>query len=118
MIELAEAKVLVRKTGTEDWRDSLDFDPVEIPVKEWQPLTRIPALTDGEDRLVVDLVEAMEAAAHDSADTLEFIAVWSDCGFEVKAVCVACRTHFPISEGWILDFDSDGDALHCGCVND
>lgn len=122
-MKTAEAKVMFRNTGTTDWRDSLDFDPITLPVTAFQPGTRIPALTDSAEDAVMSLVEGLELAEADSDDTREYSAVWSDCGFAVKAVCPECGDVFEVADGWIQDFDTSGNgesgitALHCGCFD-
>jgi hypothetical protein len=80
----AEAKIRVRAWGEMTWTDALELDPIEIPVLETQPGTNIPVLTDPRDSRVISLVETLEMAEADSDDTMQYSAVWSDFGFEVK----------------------------------
>jgi hypothetical protein len=98
MIEMREAKVRVRVAGLGDWRDSLDFDPMQLPVSAFQPGTEIPVLTDSTDPGLVRLIAAIGGPEGD-ADDLEWQLVWSDFGLPVQALCGECGEPFEVLEG-------------------
>lgn len=119
----AEAKIQVRIGDTDsEWCDSLDFDPINIPVEDSDPKDGIPLVTDAFDATVIGLLDAMIAA-----DTLpmndpqsrvpfDYNIVWSGSGRSVKAVCPVCDDVFILSEGCLPDTDlPDLDAVSCGC---
>lgn len=101
-----EAKVQIRTDGG-DWRDSMDFDPVMIPVES-------DGLTDAFDATVIGLVDTLIGMDCDA--TTEYNLVWSDSGFSVKANCPVCDDVFPVAEGAPGDELNEGyDAVFCGC---
>lgn len=108
---MAEAKVQIHTHG-EGWRDSLDFDPVMIPVEDVH-------LTDAFNSTVIGLVEAITSV--DSARNtkgmpdIEYNLVWSATGNTVKANCPVCDDVFPVAEGEPGDEFNEGyDAVWCG----
>lgn len=103
---MAEAKVQVWD-GETPWRDSLDFDPMMIPMEA-------DGLTDAFNSSVYALSGAL--IDMDGAATLEYNLVWSDSGATVKAVCPVCDDVFPVAEGAPGDELNEGyDAVWCGC---
>lgn len=114
----AEAKVVVRNFGTEIWRDSLDFDPITIPVEFGTNAG--PLCTDVFDPAVMTIVEALVEAETDSM-TFEYMLVWADSEYAVKGTCPMCDDTFPVSEGFTTDIAGDPDvtcAVVCGCIDD
>jgi hypothetical protein len=120
---MAEAKVRVREMNGGDWRDSLSFDPVMIPVEE-SMADGEPYMTDVFDATVIGLVDAIIAAdmfpmSHPlpaDSPSLEFDVVWSGNGRSVKGNCPVCDDVFPIAEGAPGDELNEGyDAVFCGC---
>jgi hypothetical protein len=108
----AEAKVQVRVYGGE-WRDSPDFEPVMIPVEDFEAST-VPYLTDSFNSNVIGLVDALISL--DCPGDTEYNLVWSDSGFSVKANCPVCDDVFPVAEGAPGDELNEGyDAVFCGC---
>lgn len=109
----AEVKIQVRQVGG-DWRDSLDFDPIMIPVES-------DGLTDAFDRNVYALTGAIleiEAGFSErrTDQMTEYNLVWSDSGATVKALCPVCDDVFPVAEGAPGDELNEGyDAVFCGC---
>lgn len=109
----AEAKVQVRTVG-EDWCDSLDFDPIMIPVES-------DGLTDAFDANVYALTGVIldiEAgfSEHRTDQMTEYNLVWSASGATVKALCPVCDDVFPVAEGAPGDELNEGyDAVWCGC---
>lgn len=109
---MAEAKVQIRTIGG-DWRDSLDFDPLMIPVEDFDAST-VPYLTDPFNSTVIGLVDTLIGMDCDA--TTEYNLVWSDSGFSVKANCPVCDDVFPVAEGAPGDELNEGyDAVFCGC---
>jgi hypothetical protein len=115
----AEAKVQVR-VGDGPWTDALDFDPVMIPVEDFEA-SDVPYLTDSFDGTVIGLVSALIDAdalysEHLTDEMREYNLVWSDSGFSVKANCPVCDDVFPVAEGAPGDELNEGfDAVFCGC---
>lgn len=114
-LPIAEAKVQVRNFGTDTWRDSLDFDPVMIPVESLDT-------TDVFNSNVIGLVNAVmeaEINANDFSGAMpnyEYQVVWSATNHPVKGVCPVCDDVFPITEGAPGDELNEGyDAVFCGC---
>lgn len=108
----AEAKIQVRDFGTETWRDSLDFDPVEIPVED-------TSITDVYDSMVMNLVTAIiEAEIETDRPKFEYMLVWSKTGHAVKGVCPECDDVFIVSEGFTNDTFDGKAAVMCGCVDE
>jgi hypothetical protein len=118
----AEAKVVIRDLSTTDWRDSLDFDPVSIPIESRDT-------TDVFDSTVMNVVEAINEAemvpGHNiPSTTLEYMLVWSSNGHPVKGVCPRCDDPFTVSEGFPHELPDSQDAISptmaviCGCVDD
>lgn len=114
----AEAKVQVRDFGTETWRDSIDFDPVEIPVEG-------PNTTDVFNSNVIGMVSALIEAETDgdsftvTGPRFEYQLVWSGNGNPVMGVCPVCDRSFPVSEGAPGDELNEGfDAVFCGCTDE
>lgn len=118
---MAEVKVQVREMGG-DWRDSLDFDPIVIPVEDFPASAGVPYLTDPFNSTVIGLVDAILRADLESPSLMqdrEYNVVWSDSGFSVKANCPVCDDVFPIAEGAPGDELNEGyDAVFCGCDPD
>src|SRR5262245_14203034 len=113
----AEAKVMVRTLPDGEWRDALDFDPVEIPVEAF-PAATGPYLTDVFNSTVYGLVDAlMEAECGVGTEpSLEYNLVWSDNGYSVKGTCPVCDDVFCVAEGAPGDELNEGyDAVFCGC---
>lgn len=109
----AEAKVVVRDFGTDAWRDSLDFDPVEIPVETPTVFT-----TDVYDPTVMGLVTSIiEAEVAEGHPKFEYMLVWSETGRAVKGVCPECDDVFIVSEGFTNDTFDGSAAVMCGCVD-
>jgi len=108
----AEAKVVVREFGTEDWRDSLDFDPIMLPVES-------PETTDVFYGPLMDLMHTMiehETQEFRIPTSPEYGLVWSDTGHPVKGVCPVCDDIFPVSDGAPGDELNEGyEAVCCGC---
>lgn len=106
----AEAKVQVRTVGETEWRDSLDFDPVEIPVESTDT-------TDVFNEHVIKLIDAiLEADVEHPTQVLDYNVVWSETGHTVKGLCPVCDDVFPIAEGAPGDELNEGyDAVFCGC---
>jgi hypothetical protein len=113
---MAEAKVQVRPINSQsrdEWRDSIDFDPIMLPVE-------LDGLTDAFSPVVIGLVDAIiEAdtpAVGTSSPTFEYNVVWSESGHTVKANCPVCDDVFPLAEGAPGDELNEGyDAVFCGC---
>lgn len=105
---MAEAKVQFREVGTTEWRDSLDFDPIMIPVES--ELT-----TDVFNSTVIAISDAMISAEIDNGLT-DYRLVWSDTEIDVKGLCPVCDDVFPVGEGAPGDELNEGyDAVFCGC---
>lgn len=113
MMSMAEAKILVTVDGKTC--DSVDFDPVMIPVVEYVPGTEIPYLTDVTNPGLVRLINAVIEAEMDS-DLIgrTHALVWSDCGFHVQGYCVDCDDAFVVVEG----MPAGDDGIVCGCIDD
>lgn len=114
----AEAKIQVCNFGTENWRDSLDFDPVMLPVEDTNTTdvfsSRVTALMNG-------LIAAETDADGFSGPMPKYVyrLVWSRSDDPVKGVCPVCDEQFIISEGMIGDGYDEGDnAVWCGCTDE
>jgi hypothetical protein len=114
---MAEAKVQVRpfvSPPTGEWHDSLDFDPIMLPVE-------LDGLTDAFSPVVISLMDAIIDAdsafsEHRTEAMFEYSVVWSESGHTVKAVCPVCDDVFPLAEGAPGDELNEGyDAVFCGC---
>jgi hypothetical protein len=112
----AEAKVVFRIAPTEPWRDSVDFDPITIPVEDVH-------MTDVFDEGLVCLAEAIVDAECEALIPWEYMLVWSADDQPVKGTCPVCDQVFIVSEGFPHDVpDGAGPfgprAVQCGCVDD
>ena len=114
----AEAKVVVRNFGTETWRDSLEFDPIMLPVENSSPVQG-PYTTDVFADSVMTIVSAISDAEMRDFDingSPEYGLVWSATGYPVKGTCPVCDDVFPVSEG--TGVMGDYDAVSCGCEDE
>jgi len=109
----AEAKVVVRNLGEDTWRDSMDFDPITLPVENADLLT-----TDVYDSGVMRLVDAIIEAETETPLTLEYMLVWCATGRAVKGVCPICDDIFIVSEGFTNDTFDGNAAVQCGCIDE
>lgn len=114
----AEAKIQVRdyddtaKTWGA-WRDSLDFDPIDIPVED-RGEDGTPLTTDVFNSSVIAVVDALLEV--DADVNREYRLVWSDREHPVKGTCPVCDDVFPVGEGAPGDELNEGyDAVWCGC---
>lgn len=114
----AEAKVQVRdyhtaqKTWT-PWRDSFNFDPMEIPVED-RDENGTPLTTDVFNSSVFALAGAMLEV--DDRVMRQYRLVWSDTEYPVKGTCPVCDDVFVVHEGAPGDELNEGyDAVWCGC---
>ena len=112
----AEAKVVVRDFGTDTWRDSVDFDPIMLPVES-------PEITDVFDSRLIALMDAMIEAETSAVGPKStgpvYGLVWSETSNAVKGVCPVCDDLFPVSDGAPGDELNEGyNAITCGCWDD
>jgi hypothetical protein len=114
----AEALIVIRNYDPTtqawgEWRDSLEFDPIDLPVEDHTDGTA-PIMTDVFNSNVIGLVNAL-LEADDDGHT-ERMLVWSDSRNPVKGNCPVCDDVFPIAEGAPGDELNEGyDAVWCGC---
>lgn len=114
----AEAKVQVRDYDTDTrawgpWRDSLDFDPMEIPIED-AGQGGTPLTTDVFDSTVITVVGALMEVDQDV--NREYTLVWSASQHPIKGTCPVCDDVFPVAEGAPGDELNEGyDAVWCGC---
>lgn len=112
----AEAKVQVLIPGR-DWKDSLDFDPVMLPVEDTDQLGG-PHTTDVFDACVLQISEDMHAA---NRPNWQHRLVWSATEQPVLGTCPDSDDLFPIDEGVPIMVEDQGPgvggvaALGCGC---
>jgi hypothetical protein len=117
VLPTAEAKVVVRNFGTEDWRDALDFDPISLPV-EAADLNTTDVFNPSLIGLVSALVEAETGNFGTNGPGPEYDVVWSDTNRSVKGCCPLCDDVFPVAEGYPGDELNEGvNALCCGCYD-
>lgn len=109
----AEAKVQIKDFGSDTWRDSLDFDPVEIPVESADT-------TDVFNSGVINLVNAVMEAEIDAdgfsgaMPSYDYQIVWSASGLPVLGMCPVCDESFPVSEGVTGEEYDEGNSVWCG----
>lgn len=114
----AEAKVQVRDyngntKSWEAWRDSVDFDPIDIPVED-RGEGGTPLTTDVFDSSVMALAGALLDG--DDRVNRQYRLVWSDTLYPVKGTCPVCDDVFVVGEGAPGDELNEGyDAVWCGC---
>jgi hypothetical protein len=109
----AEVKVQIREMGSDIWRDSIDMDPIMVPV-EMRDANGELWLTDVFATNVIRLINAIISA--DDSGNLEYNVVWSETGRTVSGNCPVCDDAFAIAEGAPGDELNEGyDAVFCGC---
>lgn len=105
-----EAMIQFRHPNME-WRNSLDMDPVQLPVEA----TPFGLLVDVFDANLLGLVDLL--CALDNGPT-EYRLVWSDGEDDVRGMCPLCHMPFPVAEGAPGDIHNEGvNAVTCGCYD-
>lgn len=110
----AEAKVQFRNQGDVAWADSIDVDPIQLPVEAFVN-PGVPRTTDVFDSGLIGLMDAI-CAWESLAPVTTYRLVWSDTETAVMGMCPVCDEEFPVSEGMPGDELNEGfNAVTCGC---
>lgn len=116
---VAEVKVQIRTSPGGEWTDSVDFDPITVPVE--LTVNDLPHSTDPFNPTVIALSDGIIDAEssfseHQASMMTDYRLVWSATGELVHALCPVCDDDFIISEGAPGDEFNEGyDAVFCGC---